>query len=171
MILHECCTTCLRKTIVVAIKIFDENGMEVPQGESGEICIRGNMVMKGYFKPEETSVAYFGEYFRTGDEGYRASNGNLYLVSRKKELINVGGKKVSPVEIEDEIIALGVQDCVVVGMPDPDGILGEAPKAYVLKSGTLLSFDQIRARIACKLEPYKIPVAWEWIEGNWPLCI
>lgn len=149
----------------VEIKILGEDGGEMPQGESGEICIRGNMVMKGYFKPEETAVAYFGEYFRTGDEGYRAANGNLYLVSRKKELINVGGKKVSPVEIEDEIMVLGVEDCAVVGIPDPDGILGEVPKAYILKGGTSLSFDEIKAGVGRKLEPYKIPVAWEWIEA------
>lgn len=148
----------------VTIRIFNESGVEVPQGESGEICIKGNMVMKGYFKPEETAAAYFGEYFRTGDEGYRSPDGNLYLVSRKKELINVGGKKVSPVEVEDEIMALGVEDCAVVGIPDPDGILGEVPKAYILKSGTTLSLDEIRAGLVGKLEPYKIPVAFEWID-------
>ena len=149
----------------VEIKIFDENGIEVRQGECGEICVKGNMVMKGYFKPEETVAAHFGEYFRTGDEGYRAPNGNLYLVSRKKELINVGGKKVSPVEVEDEIIALGVEDCVVVGMPDPDAILGEVPRAYVLKNGTVLALDEIKAGLVGKLEPYKIPVSWDWIDS------
>lgn len=149
----------------VSIRIFNENGLEVPDGESGEICIKGNMVMKGYFKPEENATAYFGEYFRTGDEGYRAADGNLYLVSRKKELINVGGKKVSPVEVEDAIITQGVEDCVVVGMPDPDGILGEVPKAYILKGGTQFSLDEIKAGIVGKLEPYKVPVTWEWIDA------
>ncbi len=148
----------------IDIKIFNDSGCEVPQGASGEICIKGNMVMKGYFKPEETAAAYFGDYFRTGDVGYRTANGSLYLVSRKKELINVGGKKVSPVEVEDEIIALGVEDCVVVGVHDPDGILGEVPKAYVLKGGTSLSFDEIRSKIAERLEPYKVPVQWDWID-------
>ena len=149
----------------VEIKILGEDGREMPLGESGEICIKGNMVMKGYFKPEETASAYFGDYFRTGDEGYRAGNGNLYLVSRKKELINVGGKKVSPIEVEDAIIAQGVEDCVVVGVSDPNGILGEVPKAYILKGGTSLSLDEIKARIIDKLEPYKVPVAWEWIDA------
>lgn len=167
---YHACTDDLRTigretSTKVEIKIFDENGIEVPQGESGEICIKGNMVMKGYFKPEENVTAYFGEYFRTGDEGYRAENGNLYLVSRKKELINVGGKKVSPIEVEDAIIAQGVEDCVVVGVPDPDGILGEVPKAYILKGGTSFSLDEIKARIIDKLEPYKIPSAWEWIDA------
>ena len=148
----------------VMIKILNEDGKEVPQGESGEICVKGNMVMKGYFKPEETATAYYGEYFRTGDEGYRSANGNLYLVSRKKELINVGGKKVSPIEVEDEIMALGVEDCVVVGVSDPDGILGEIPRAYILKGGTTLSLDEIKNGLVGKLESYKIPMQWEWID-------
>ena len=148
----------------VEIRIFDECGREVPTGESGEICIKGNMVMKGYFKPEETAAAYFGDFFRTGDEGWRAPNGNLYLASRKKELINVGGKKVSPVEVEEAIMALGVEDCIVAGIPDPDGILGEVPKAFILKGGTGMSFDEIKARLAGQLEMHKIPAAWAWID-------
>lgn len=149
----------------VSINIFNDNGEEVHQGESGEICVKGNMVMKGYLRPEENASAYFGGYFRTGDEGYRAADGNLYLVSRKKEIINVGGKKVSPVEVEDAIMAQGVEDCVVVGISDPDGILGEVPKAYVLKGGTKLSLEELKMGIVGKLEPYKVPVAWEWIDA------
>lgn len=149
----------------VSIKIFDEEGIEVPVGHSGEICVKGNMVMKGYFKSNETKEAFFGEYFRTGDEGYRAENGNLYLVSRKKELINVGGKKVSPVEVEEAIISLGVEDCAVVGIADPNGILGEVPKAYILKGNTDLNFNDMKTRLADKIEPYQIPVVWEWIDS------
>ena len=149
----------------VSIRIFNEQGVEVPNGEPGEMCVKGNMVTKGYLKPEHNEHAFFGEYFRTGDGGYRAANGNLYLVSRLKELINVGGKKVSPVEIEDAIVALGVEDCVVVGVPDPDGILGEVPKCHVLKGGTSLSFDEIRMALVGKLESYKIPLFWDWIDS------
>ena len=147
----------------VWIKVLGDDGREMPIGESGEICVKGNMVMKGYFKAEETAKAYFGDYFRTGDEGFRGVNGNLYLVSRKKEIINVGGKKVSPVEVEDAIIALGVEDCVVVGVPDPNGVLGEVPKCYVLQGGTSRSFEDIQAALCGKLEPYKIPLLWDWV--------
>lgn len=167
---HECLKNDDLKTIGretsdrVEIKIFSEDGIELADGESGEICIKGNMVMKGYFKAEETAKAYFGDYFRTGDEGYRGTNGNLYLVSRKKELINVGGKKVSPVEVEEAIIALGVEDCIVVGVPDPGQILGEVPKCFVLKDATKLAFEEIRAALVGKLETYKIPALWDWID-------
>lgn len=148
----------------VSIRIFNEQGVEVPNGEPGEMCVKGNMVTKGYLKPEHNEYAFFGEYFRTGDGGYRAANGNLYLVSRLKELINVGGKKVSPIEVEDVIIALGVEDCVVVGVPDPDGILGEVPKCYVLKGGTTMTFAEIQSALQGRLESYKIPTLWDWIE-------
>lgn len=148
----------------VSIAILDDAGRPVPDGRPGEICIRGNMVMKGYFKPEETAAAFFGDYFRTGDVGRRAAGGNFYLVGRKKELINVGGEKVSPAEIEDAILALGVEDCICTGIPDPGGILGEVPKAYILRGGTELSLDRIRDSLRGVLEPFKIPAAFEWID-------
>lgn len=168
---HECLKNDDLKTIgretssKVEIKIFGEDSAEVPAGESGEICVKGNMVMKGYFKAEETAKAYFGEYFRTGDEGYRGMNGNLYLVSRKKEIINVGGKKVSPVEVEDAIMSLGIEDCIVVGVPDPGKILGEVPKCYILNGATKLLFEEIRAALVGKLETYKIPALFDWIDA------
>lgn len=150
----------------VKIKVFDEAGNEVPDGTSGEICVKGNMVMKGYFKAEETAAAYFGEYFRTGDIGYRGKNGNLYLVSRKKEMLNVGGKKVSPVEIEDAVLAMGgIEDCGCIGMPDPGGILGEVPKLFVQKSGCTRTFEEIAEYLKTVLESYKQPVAYAWIDA------
>lgn len=166
---HECIDDL--KTIgreasdLVSVKIFNEQGVEVPDGEPGEMCVKGNMVTKGYLKPEDNAHAFWGEYFRTGDGGYRGPNGNLYLVSRLKELINVGGKKVSPVEVEDAIIALGVEDCVVVGIPDPAGIMGEVPKCYVLKGGTHLTFEGLRQALTERIESYKIPAVWAWIDA------
>lgn len=150
----------------VQIKIFDDKGTEVPDGVTGELCVRGNMVMKGYFKPEETAKAYFGEFFRTGDLGYRGANGHLYLVSRKKEMINVGGKKVSPVEVEDAVMAMGgVEDCGCVSMADPEGILGELPKLFVQRGGCTRTLDEINEYLRGVLEPYKVPVAYEWIDA------
>jgi long-chain acyl-CoA synthetase len=149
----------------VDIRIFDDNGKELPDGESGELCVKGNMVMSGYYQKEADREAWFGDFFRTGDCGYRDSDGWLYLVSRKKEIINIGGKKVSPVEIEDAINLLdGVEDCICIGVEDPDGVLGEVAKCYVQREGCTLSLEEIRHRIEGKLEAYKIPVQWEWID-------
>ena len=148
----------------VDIRIFDENGKMLPDGEQGEICVKGNMVTKSYYRPEENANAFFGDYFRTGDVDYRDTDGNFYLAGRRKELINVGGKKVSPQEVEDAVCSLGVEDCVCVGMEDPNGILGEVPKVYIVRNGTDMPFDEIRRKLVPLLEDYKIPAAFDWID-------
>lgn len=148
----------------VSIKVFDESGRECPDGTHGEICVKGNMVMKGYLGSVGSEGDFFDGYFRTGDEGYRSPDGRLFLVSRKKEIINVGGRKASPVEIEDAAVALGVEDCVCVAAPDPGGVLGEVPKLYVLRGGTSLTFEEIKAGLASCLEAYKVPVLYDWID-------
>ena len=78
------------------IKIFDENGNMLPDGEEGEIAVKGEHVTKGYLNVDAQGN-FFGEYFRTGDWGIKNTEGYIFLKSRKKELINVGGKKVSPI--------------------------------------------------------------------------
>lgn len=148
----------------VNAKIFSEEGVEVSDGEDGEICISGNMVMMGYLNPEDNVNAFWGKYFRTGDWGFRDNTGHFFLKSRHKELINVGGKKVSPIEIEDVIISLGVKDCICVGVKDETGILGEVPKAYILKEGCSLSLNEILEKLSGLLENYKLPRKIEWID-------
>lgn len=147
----------------VDIRIYDAEGNCLPNGECGEICVKGNMVMTQYLNADHTQQAFFGEYFRTGDLGY-ISQGYVYLVGREKEIINVGGKKVSPSEVEDAIIALGVGDCVCVAMPDPKGILGELVKCYIKSGSTALTFAEIAQKLNGQIESYKQPVAYEWID-------
>lgn len=148
----------------VDVRIFDANGSLVDDGQTGELCVKGNMVMKCYLREEDTRLAFFGEYFRTGDTGYKSADGYLYLLGREKELINVGGKKVSPMEVEDVICSLGVGDCVCVPIKDPQGIMGEVVKCYVLRGSTQLCFEQITEALKERLEPYKRPVCFEWID-------
>ena len=71
---------------------------------------------------------------------------------------------MSPVEIEDAALSLGVEDCICAASPDPEGMLGEVPRLYVLRGGTTLSFDELRAGLSGLLEPYKVPAAYEWID-------
>lgn len=149
----------------VLVKIRDEAGHEVPMGEQGEITVSGDIVMSSYFLPKDNEGMFFGSYFRTGDWGYLGQDGNYYLVSRKKELINIGGKKVSPTEIEEAIQKTGVSECACISVKDPNGILGEVVKAFVVKGKKDISFDEIRSRISGKLEPYKVPVFFEWIKS------
>ena len=95
------------------------------------------------------------------------SDGYIYLKSRIKELINVGGKKVAPVEVDEQILKIpGVVDCACVGVPDPDGVLGEVVKGCVVKDvASNITFAEITAALVGKLESYKIPVVWQWIDA------
>lgn len=148
----------------VDVKIFSVDGKVQGYNKRGELCVKGNMVLSHYLEEKDTKEAFWGDYFRTGDMGYMAEDGFLYLLGREKELINVGGKKVSPMEVEDVICSLGVGDCVCVPMKDPEGIMGELVKCYVLKDSTELTFDKISSALQGRLESYKRPVAYDWID-------
>ena len=146
-------------------EVFDEEGEPVVDGVDGEICVRGNMVTNSYFLAQDNVGAFYGDWFRTGDWGHRDENGNFYLTGRKKELINVGGEKVSPVTIERAIMSLGVSDCACIAVPDPNGVLGEVPKAYLKRGGTINDdIENIKRRLSQVLPPHEVPVLWEWID-------
>lgn len=149
----------------VDVQILDSEGIAVPAGQKGEICVKGNMVLKRYLKDKDNKDAFWGDYMRTGDCGFQNDDGYIYLLGREKELINVGGKKVSPMEVEDAICSLGVGDCVCVPMKDESGIMGELVKCYILKDSTTMSFEEIAEGLASKLEFYKRPTKYEWIDS------
>lgn len=148
------------------IKILDENGVECEAGNEGEICIKGEHVTHGYLDLP-VGDSFFGDYFRTGDWGYETEDGYVYLISRKKELINVGGKKVSPIEVEEQLLKIpGVEDCACIGVPDDNEVLGEVVKAFIVKEkGSEITFADIDEQLTGKLESYKIPVCYEWIDA------
>lgn len=148
----------------VEVVVMDDNGQPVADGVDGELCVRGNMVTSSYFLPQDNEGAFYGDWFRTGDWGHRDALGLFYLTGRKKELINIGGEKVSPATIEEAIRALGVADCACVAVPDPSGVLGEVPKAYLQRGGTSLTIDQIKSAVSRALPPHEVPVQWEWID-------
>lgn len=147
------------------IMIKDEYGKDVPCGEDGEICVKGDAVTIGYIDlPHEDS--FWGEYFRTGDWGFLDQDGYLTLRSRKKELINVGGKKVSPLEVETVLMEIDfIKDCACASIPDPEGILGEVVKAYIVtEQPELAVFKNIDKMIGQKLEGYKHPIEYVVID-------
>lgn len=150
---------------LVEASVRDEQGSPLNDGIDGEICVKGNMVSRTYYLSSDNKDAYFGDWFRTGDWGHRDSDGNFYLTGRKKELINVGGEKVSPVTIEEAIVSTGVQECACIAIPDPNGMLGEVPKAFLLKEGTTLTIEEIKQRLAQLLPAHEIPVQWEWVDS------
>lgn len=127
----------------------------------GELCVRGRQTMVGYWDPEDNEGAFIDGLVRTGDCGYISDDGYVYLTGRVKEMINVGGEKVSPAEVEEAICRLGVGDCICVSHPHE--MLGETVKAFILKGSTALTFDQIDDRLRSILPPYKCPMHYEWI--------
>lgn len=149
------------------IQIMDEYGNPLGAGIEGEICVKGRAVTHGYYEDDNANKeSFFGEYFRTGDWGIQNSDGRIVLCSRKKELINVGGKKVSPIEVEDEINVLDfVKESVCVGVPDPSGVLGEVVKCYIVTDHPeRIVPEEINKMIDNRLEDYKIPVFYEQID-------
>ena len=149
---------------LVDVQICGEDGQRLDNDVDGELCVRGNMVCRSYYLEKDNEEAFYGDWFRTGDWGHRDENDNFYLTGRKKELINVGGEKVSPAAIEEAILSLGVKDCACVAVNDPNGVLGEVPKAYLVKGETPIEINEVKSRLAQLLPPHEIPVVWEWIE-------
>ena len=149
----------------VEAKILGENGDEMPIGEPGELCVKGDHVCYAYWGADKDKyeASFFDDYFRTGDWGYKDENGYYYLISRKKELINVGGKKVSPIEVEEVINKVdGVIDSACVAVSDE--VLGEAVKAFVVKDREELSEKAIIGYAKGCLEGYKVPICIEFID-------
>jgi long-chain acyl-CoA synthetase len=148
------------------IKVVDEQGAILPVGQQGELCIRGTCVTKGYLnKPEATIAAFDAEgWFHSGDIAYMDAEGYAYIVDRKKDMINVGGEKVFPSEVEDMMLShTKIKDLVIVGIPDD--LKGEALKAFiVLREEETATEAEIRAYCKEKMAPYKVPVAVEFIE-------
>ncbi len=157
--------TCGRPSPGVEIAIFSENGRRLSFGEEGEICIKGNHVMKGYLHTPREST-YYGEYFRSGDWGMIDSEGYIHVHSRKKDMINTGGKKVSPEELEDILNTIpGIAESACVPAPDPNGILGEVVKAILVADGSDSPSDEsVRSIMSKRVEHYKVPVFIEWRE-------
>lgn len=143
----------------VELRVVDSKGRQVIPGKTGEIIARGRNVMSGYFEdPVETAKTIQNGWLYTGDLATMDEDGYIYLTSRKKEIIKVGGKRVSPKEIEGVITMLpGVIDCSVEAVEDE--LLGEAIKATVVISedNQNLSEEVIRIFCATKLSKYKIP--------------
>jgi len=146
----------------VEILICDEKGSRLSAGETGEVVVRGGMVMQGYWKqPELTEKAFCSDGLKTGDIGYVDADGYLFLVGRRSDLINVGGRKVAPDEIEDILCQMdGVKDAGCVG--EPDELLGERVKAYLVADREIRP-SEIVAFLRTRVEECKIPQAIERI--------
>lgn len=151
----------------VEIKIFTSQGTPAALGEEGEVCVKGEHVTCSYWNetPERFASDFYDGYFRTGDCGTMDAEGNIYLKSRIKEMINVGGKKVSPMEVEDILNTIpGIKESACIGIPDPSIVLGEVVKAFIVADDNL-SDEEIMQQLRPQLEVYKLPVEIERINA------
>jgi len=153
-----------RPNPLIRVEIMNERNEILPQGETGEICVRGDLVMKGYYKaPDKTAETIVDGWLHTGDIGHLDAEGYLHITDRKKDMIISGGFNVYPSEIEQVIWAHpAVQDCAVIGVPDEQW--GEAVKAVVeLNAGQSVSADELIALCKQKLGSVKAPKSVDFI--------
>jgi long-chain acyl-CoA synthetase len=142
----------------VEMRLVDDDGRDVPEGEVGEIAIRGENVMRGYWqRPEETAKAIPDGWFRTGDLARRDADGYYAIVDRKKEMIIRGGYNVYPREIEEALYEHpAVAEAACVGVAHPD--LGEEVAAAVaLKPGASAEVGELQAWVKERVAAYKYP--------------
>lgn len=147
------------------IKIFSPEGKPLPTDEEGEVCVKGEHVTCSYWNesPERFASDFHDGYFRTGDSAIMDADGNIYLKSRIKEMINVGGKKVAPMEVEEILNRIpGIVESACIGIPDPGIVLGEVVKAFVVTDDRLTN-EEIMEQLKPQLEVYKLPVEIERI--------
>lgn len=142
----------------IEIAIKDDEGQSLPQGQSGEICIKGPNVMTGYYnQPEENSKAFTADGFlRTGDVGIMDERGYTKIVDRLKDMIIVSGFNVFPNELENVVsLCPGVLECAIIGVPDEK--TGEAIKLFVIKKDPHLNEEDVSAYCRQNLTGYKMP--------------
>lgn len=140
------------------VAIMDELGNLLPQETIGEVVIRGNNVISGYENNSEANAkAFTNGWFRTGDRGYLDANGYLYLQGRLKEIINRGGEKIAPQEIDNVLMELsGIRQAVTFAVPHPT--LGEdVASAVILQTGVELLPSEIRRFLFDRIAAFKVP--------------
>ena len=150
----------------VEIKIVNEDLEEVPVGEAGEIIVKGDNVMKGYYKREDaTKETIINGWLLTGDIGKLDEDGYLYILDRKKDLIISKGVNIYPREIEEVCLKYpGIKECAVVGKKDEN--LGEIPVAFIeLEDGVKIKETDIKKFLKQHLANYKIPKYIYFVEN------
>jgi fatty-acyl-CoA synthase len=152
------------------LRVVDEQDRDVPRDGAtvGEITVRGNVVMEGYYNdPEATAVAFRGGYFHSGDAAVVHPDGYVDIRDRLKDVIISGGENISSVEVEGVLLRhAAVHEAAVVGMPDAKW--GEAPHAFiVLKPGAQATADELRAFVRERLAHFKCPHSFNFV-GDLP---
>ncbi|MCA0371204.1 MAG: AMP-binding protein [Proteobacteria bacterium] len=154
-----------RPNPLVRVEIMDEKNQILARGETGEICVRGDLIMNGYYNaPEVTAQTIIDGWLHTGDIGHIDASGYLHLTDRKKDMIITGGFNVYPAKVEQIIWGHpAVRDCAVIGVPDPKW--GEAVKAVVeFNPGQSVGAEEIIALCKEQLGSVMAPKSVDFIE-------
>lgn len=140
----------------IEIEIQDQGGEVLPHGEEGEIVVRGACVMSGYEADEKVNDESFRNgWFRTGDQGFLDADGYLFITGRLKEIINRGGEKIAPLEIDQALLEHPFVEQAVT-FPVPNDLLGEEVAAAVVLSGDVTE-TELREFVFSQLAPFKVP--------------
>jgi len=156
-------------TSSLTFKIADETGRELPQGKIGELMLKGNTVMNGYYGLPKEKQGFNDEgWYPAGDLGYLDDNGNLHLAGRSKDIIIRNGENITPLDIETAIVEVGgIKDTKIYGAPHP--IYGESVECCItLEKGVEFDEDAMRAALKKKIAGYKIPAHF-FIYDDFPL--
>ena len=145
------------------VKILGDGDQELPDGEVGEIILKGSFLLERYYKMDSPDIMP-GGWVRTGDLGYLNEAGYLYVVDRKKDMINRGGEKICSFDVENELTQIpGILEAAVVGIPDVKYI--EVPVAMIVKEkGATITEDEIKDILKDRLAKYKRPVSYYFVD-------
>ena len=159
--------SCGRAMGDTVLKVADPDGAPLPVGAVGELWARGTAIAAGYFnRPDATAAVFTADgWFRTGDIARLDAEGYVHLVDRAKDMINVGGEKVYPRDVEEVLHRHpSIADAVVIGVPDP--ALGEVPKAFLaLRPGHSLTATDAAEFLRPHLANFKLPRSYEFVDA------
>jgi len=144
------------------IRVMDDDGRELPAGNTGELWIGGPMVVRGYWaNPEATAASFSAGFWHSGDLGSVDADGFVRIVDRKKDMLNRGGFKVYSVKVENVLMGWpGVVEAAVVGVPCP--VLGERVRAVLYAAGATIDEAALRRHCAGQLADYEVPESFVW---------
>ena len=146
-------------------RIVDPEGRPLPPGEVGEVAVRGETVMAGYWNlPEASAAALRGGWLHTGDLGALDAQGFLTLLDRAKDLVISGGSNIYPREIEDVLLEHpSVAEAAVIGVPDPEW--GESVMALIVPGEGPVDFAELDALCLERMARFKRPKLWRLVES------
>jgi acyl-CoA synthetase (AMP-forming)/AMP-acid ligase II len=158
--------SCGRPLPLIAFRIVDTDGKEIPAGQAGELLIRSPAIMAGYWRQEELTAATLADgWYRSGDVAQRDTNGLYYIVDRVKDMIVSGGENIYSAEIENVLSTHPALAAVaVIGVPDPRW--GEVVKAVVItRSGQSSTEAELLAYCRDRLAAYKVPKSIDFVDS------